>query len=113
IIHEHFEFSLAVGGKHSFFDVCKLGAKGNGVDDDRPFIQYAFNLAAAAGRGEVYFAPGRTYRVSKYVDVAHASGLHIVGRGAVIRYPSDRDFGLRGMRRLCEAGAARTIRSGA
>jgi len=64
------------------------GVTGNGTTDDRAGIILALADAIALRRG-LFFPAGR-YRISKYIDVAHARGLRIYGDGgATIIYASD------------------------
>lgn len=59
----------------------------DGVTDDRASIASA--LASVTSRGVTRLDLGTgTYRLSKYVDIAHKRGLHILGRNAKIILPS-------------------------
>lgn len=61
------------------FDVVQYGATGNGVADDYPAISAAYDALVAAGGGELWFPPGRRYRVRS----TGVHGLHLVRQGNV------------------------------
>ena len=61
------------------FDVERYGALGDGVADDYPAIAAAYDALVAAGGGELWFPPGRRYRVR----AAGVHALHLVRQGNV------------------------------
>jgi len=61
------------------FDVVQYGAVGDGIADDYPAITAAYDALVAAGGGELWFPPGRRYRVRS----TGVHGLHLVRQGNV------------------------------
>lgn len=75
------------GGRDSWFDVTKFGARGDGRTIDSPAINRAVDAAARRG-GTVYFPPG-TY-ASYSVRLKSNVNLHI-GQGATLLAAAPRD----------------------
>lgn len=59
------------------------GAVGDGVTDDRAALQAAMN-AAITGKGVVILKPGKTYNLSRSVEINNATDVHVLGYGAKI-----------------------------
>jgi hypothetical protein len=55
------EIATRVGGHQEVFSVTDHGARGDGVSNDQPAAQAAYEAAVAAGGGTVRFPPGKTY----------------------------------------------------
>lgn len=78
----------AVGAASDYADVTDYGATGDGVTDDKAFIQLAVDAAVAGGLN-VYF-PAGTYKTVGYIYLRGARGMRIFGApGASIRFSSD------------------------
>ncbi len=72
---------VGISGPTAFaaeFNIKDYGAVGDGVSDDRPAIQSAFN-AIPAGGGRVYLPPG-TYKVSAPINITK-SNISFIGAG--------------------------------
>lgn len=56
----------------SVYDVTAFGAVGDGINNDSPAVQAAFNAVVAAGFGTIYFPRGR-YRLNAQITATFAS----------------------------------------
>lgn len=59
-----------IAADFAWFHVDRYGAVGDGVTDDTAAIRAAGAALQTAGRGRLYFTPGKTYIVSSVVDGA-------------------------------------------
>ncbi|MNH72607.1 Pectate lyase superfamily protein [compost metagenome] len=69
-----------LGGSSSVINVRQIGAKGNGRDDDTPYVQKA--LDQAAGKGASVFFPKGSYVIDPNRTLIIGSRTKLVGQGS-------------------------------
>lgn len=77
--------SGATGSVEIVYNVLEMGAAGNGVADDTPVIQRAFNLASTnnlTGKSTRIKIPGGTYRITN--NVASGVGLRLLADNVTV-----------------------------
>ena len=77
----HGELSAAIDDRARIFNVLDYGSIGLGLSDETAAVQAACDAIKAAGRGKLYFPPGR-YAMDGYVTIP--SNIEIYGDGAEI-----------------------------
>lgn len=80
----------AVASTAGVYDVRDCGAAGDGATLDTPAIQKAVDTCAAAGGGQVRFAPGRylsgTVHLKSHVTLFFEAGARLVGTTSLDQY---------------------------
>lgn len=74
-----------LGTRSGWFDVKRLGAKGDGVTDDTTAIQSAINNANAENGGTVYFPPG-SYVITSALSLNQMNGIKLQGAGPSMQF---------------------------